>query len=131
MARPTPIRPEIHEYGNGNILNDFIEQRVVGREGFGNGRQGRFTFSATTSAGKMFRWNAVLLSAVAAGTNDRHTGPPLNVTNAEQWMRGGSQKARGDPANTGSTRATAYSNRQSTTTEATVGRVPTKRSAGP
>jgi hypothetical protein len=75
-------------------LNDFIEQRVIDSEGIGNGRQGRFTPSAITSVSEMLGWNAVLLSAVAAGTDDRHIRLSLNLNNAEDRMRGSLQKAQ-------------------------------------
>jgi hypothetical protein len=68
-----PFRPEVDEYGNRRILNHFVEQDFIGCERFGNGRQRRFTGSATTGAGEMLGRNAVSLSAVAAGANDRQS----------------------------------------------------------
>jgi hypothetical protein len=88
---PAPLRPEIHEHGHAGILDDFIEQRIVDGERFGNGRQGRLTFSARTGARKIFGWNAVLLAAVAAGRDDRHMSPSILTIGLDA---GGSRKAR-------------------------------------
>lgn len=74
---PASLRPEVHEYGNANVLNNLVKQRFVDRDRFGDRRQGRFAFSATTSAGQMFDWNAVLLSAVSAGADHGHRRPLL------------------------------------------------------
>ena len=75
-ARPAPARPEIHEHWNGAVLHDFIEQLVVDREGFCEGRQRRLTEAATARAGEKLGGNAILLSTVAAGANNRQAKPP-------------------------------------------------------
>src|SRR6267143_7048844 len=74
-TRLAPFRPEVHEYGNRGVLNHFIKQRIVNSKRFREGRQRRLTDSATASAGQILGGNAVLLSAMAAGTGDRHSKP--------------------------------------------------------
>jgi hypothetical protein len=76
VARTAPVGPEIYEYGNWRVLNDFIELHIVNRERFRDGRQWRFASSATAGAGEMFGRDAVLLPALGAGANDRHAKPP-------------------------------------------------------
>jgi hypothetical protein len=39
MAWPAPLRPEVNEYGNHDVLNHFIEQRIVNCKRFREGRQ--------------------------------------------------------------------------------------------
>jgi hypothetical protein len=72
-AWAAPISPEIHEYRNGRVLNDFIELHIVDREWFRDGRQRRFTSSATAGAGEILGGDAILLAAIGASANDRHT----------------------------------------------------------
>jgi hypothetical protein len=71
-ARAAPIGPEIYEYGDGRVLNDFIKLRIINRERFRDGRQWRFASSATAGVGEMFGGNAIVLSAMGASANDRH-----------------------------------------------------------
>jgi hypothetical protein len=75
-ARPAPARPEIHEYRHRRVLHDFIEQLIVHSERLGDWRQQVFTEAAATAAGQELGWNAVLLSAMAAGANDGQKKPP-------------------------------------------------------
>jgi hypothetical protein len=75
-ARSAPVCPEIDKHRNGYTLNDFIEQDFVDRQGLGERRQWRFTFSATAGAGQVFRWNTVVLAAMATGANYRQERPP-------------------------------------------------------
>jgi len=102
-ARAAPIGPEIYEYGNGCVLNDFIELHIVDRERFGDGRQGRLTSSATAGAGEISGGDAVFLSALGAGADDRHTKPPSYLTGAEDQMQVIRKRPSGD--------GRAYSNR--------------------
>jgi hypothetical protein len=76
-ARPAPSCPEVHEHRHSGVLHDFIESLIVQRDWLSNGRQDRFSETATARAGQKFGWNAVLLSAVRAGANDRQAKPPL------------------------------------------------------
>jgi hypothetical protein len=86
-ARAAPIGPEIYEYGDGRVLNDFIELRIIDRERFRDGRQRRFTSSATAGVGEMFGGNAIVLSAISASANDRHRRPPSYLNGAEDKMQ--------------------------------------------
>ena len=78
-AGSAPIRPEVDEYGDMSIPNDLIEQCVIGCQGFSDGRQGRFTGSATTRAGEIFGRNAIFLAAIAADADDRQVGLPCET----------------------------------------------------
>jgi hypothetical protein len=76
LARPAPVRPEIHQHRNLRILNDFIEQRLIRRQRFANRRQWRLARPATPGTCKMFPRNAILLSTRAANTDHRHIPTP-------------------------------------------------------
>ena len=76
VARAAPVGPEIYEYGNWRVLNNFVELHIVDRERFREGRQRRFTSSTTAGAGEILGRDAVLLSAIGASADDRHTRPP-------------------------------------------------------
>jgi hypothetical protein len=76
VAGAAPIGPEVDEDGNGRVLNNFIELRIVHRERFRDGRKRRFASSTTAGAGEIFGWDAIFLSAICASANDRHTRPP-------------------------------------------------------
>src|ERR1700730_11266824 len=75
-AGSTPVRPEIDKHGNGDIVDDFIEQNFVNRQGLGERRQRRFTVSATTGTGQIFCRDTVFLAAMTAGTDYRQESPP-------------------------------------------------------
>ncbi|MCU1242278.1 MAG: hypothetical protein JWO71_3004 [Candidatus Acidoferrum typicum] len=75
-TRAAPISPEIYEYGNRRVPNNFVELHIVDRQGLSDGWQGRFASSATASAGEILGGDPIFLSAISATANDRHTGPP-------------------------------------------------------
>ena len=71
-ARPTPCSPEIYEYRNSRVIDDFIKQGRIGFERLIDWRQGGFTSSAAPCVCEMRRGNSILLATSLANSNGRH-----------------------------------------------------------
>jgi hypothetical protein len=89
-ARPTPLGPEIHQYGHGYVLDDFVEQWFIHSQWFGQGRYRRSARPAAAAICKMLRRDAILLSAMVARSDYRHRDFSEAVTGHS--MRGGALK---------------------------------------
>src|SRR6185437_266495 len=71
-AGTAPRCPEVDKHGNVCIVDDVVEARDVGGDGFGDRRERLFAVAAAAGVSEMRRGNAVLRSAVRAASNEGH-----------------------------------------------------------
>jgi hypothetical protein len=71
-AGATPGSPEINQYWNASILDDFVEQYAIHFHWLINGRQGGLAGAATAGIGQMRRRNTVLASTGLTRSNYGH-----------------------------------------------------------
>ena len=74
-ARSTPRRPEVDQYGNLRILDDFIEESWIGGERLCDGGELGLTGTTTACVGEVSGGNTVLLAALSTSSDDWQDGP--------------------------------------------------------
>jgi hypothetical protein len=88
-AGTTPGGPEVDEHGDAGVGDDVVEERGVGGDGLGDGRERLLAGAAAAGVGEVSCGDAVFGAAAGAGADDRHGDLRQEIV----WHGGGSHEA--------------------------------------